>query len=263
MKTIFNGDMNSASTRIRGYIFTENVTANVLYIQKDATDRAIKAARKSDIPVVYDLDDAVREKSGRRRKTMLELADIVTTDTEERAVELRKYAKVVHVVPDCIDYIRKPLSPKKKLDINDTVTFGTKISVLAAKGWVSHYICDRELMPGKFMPWHFKTFPSILRRFDLCVLRHNKENSPKGNLRLITAMAMGVPCVVSDTPSLAKTMKDVGLHGCICDNKRMLELVCSGLEAMEGLSERLIQYAWDKYSPEISQKRFREVVENL
>jgi hypothetical protein len=58
-------------------------------------------------------------------------------------------------------------------------------------------------------------------------------------------------------------MKDVGFHGCICDDKKMLDLICCGLEAFDGLSERLIQYAWDKYSPEISQKRFREVVENL
>ncbi len=259
MIVIFNKNKNSASTRIRGHIFTEGVKAPAMYIQKKATEDVVRIAQKYKGSIIYDLDDKIREKKSKQRETMLKLATVVTTDTEERAKEIRKFNENVYVVPDCVDYLKNPPTPKKVIKVKNIVTFGNKLSVLQAEGWVTHYICNKRVIAGKFIPWDRKTFIDNLRKFDLCVLRH-KKNSSKGNLRLITAMAAGVPCVVSDTPSFADTMKDAGYKELIVDNKEDLPKAIRFIESHPNISEDFINFAWENYSPEKSQKIFRKVI---
>jgi len=263
MEVIFNSTIDSASTRIRGFMFTKNCDADILYIQKRADAQTIEKARRSLVPVVYDLDDNPQESNGRYRVTMLGLADFVTTDTELRAHRLRRYAENVRVVPNCIDYIDTPVRAKKIGRVRSVVTFGNKTSVKAASEWVDSYICNKQVMEGIFIKWSLKTFVEDFRKFDLCVLRHDKKNAVKSNVRLIAAMALGVPCVVSSTGSYSDTMQAVGYPDLVTDNLRELPEKVRFVEDHPEISQRCMDYVWSKYSQDASRKIFNAVVKEV
>jgi hypothetical protein len=263
MIRLFKGTRDSASTRIRGYTFTDGMAGGVLYIQKIADDKALKAAMNSKIPVIYDYDDNIRDKPGKRMKSMMRLADAVTVDTEERAIEAMEYSNNVFVVPDCIDYISAPIPPHRVKDMKNIVTFGNKVSVKAANGWATHHICSEKVIDGKFIRWGLGSFVSELRKFGACVLRHNEKNYQKSNNRLITAMAIGVPCVVSGTPEMKRTMEEAGYPELIVRDIANLNSAIKFIESHPELSEKCSAYAWKNYSPQKSRESLRKVIESV
>lgn len=264
MQKIFNNGAESASTRIRGIAFTQGIDADVLYIQKRADGKAIDAAMESKIPVIYDLDDTVRQKENKWRVTMLMLAGVVTTDTGLRADVLREYTKNdVVVVPDCIDYIDSPPKPIPPRKIKNIVTFGNKLSVRNAEGWATHHISSERMIKGTFIKWNLDSFVKTLRSFDLCVLRNVNKTAVKSNIRLITAMSLGLPCVVSDTPAYAETMRMAGFPGLITDDIAELPDIIDYIESVPDISKAFIDFAWKHYSPEASRKTFRNVCERI
>ena len=236
-------DKTSASRRIRYKAFRKalpidyhmskfrtGLQFDVLYIQKLIRDWTIKIARdvsKKGVPVVLDLDDIRENWSDKPYDAMLRYVSAVTTDTELKAVELRKHTdKPVFVVPDTIDYgavEADPITIEK--DITTAVTFGRWQNVVAVPKVFpkvhakrKYYICDRDLAPmkgWKRVKWDADTILSVLRHCDIALLAHHEHwaVSMKSNNRLLVCMALGLPVLASDCVPYRETLEAAGQWG--------------------------------------------------
>ena len=293
-----SGEFKDGSTRLRYYHrkkympegiawkdFDGTLDCDVLYIQKRANYLdLIKKAKRHGIPVVYDTDDSG---DGLRRKgddrPIFPLVDAITTDTEFRAEAFRKVTDTpVYVVPDGIDYLDfSPDPPEIKDKIKRICTFGSFRSANSAIPFLTplqdkykvSYITDKPikaLKKCKFIRWDFRKFVKKLQKHDLCILAHreDEEKQWKGEARLLTAMAMGVPTIVTDTPSFEKTMEDCHLDVLAMTSPEQVH----GLIKTLGTPTRLLvqrvcmKYAWENHHPSrsagILAEIFRSVYDN-
>jgi hypothetical protein len=289
------GQMRGASARIRYYTFmkylkcdkTDNLEeADVVYFQKKSSKDIIKLAwelKHKGKKIVYDCDDGdgKRDRKNRNDSAMFEVADVITTDTEERAKEFRKKTDtIVCVVPDCIDYNidrneHKIIHP----EIITIGTFGThkvlestfnKIKLLP-KFKNQYYITDRKISSynkhgWKLILWNVDTFIKNIKKFDLCVLLHseNKLGELKSNNRLLVCMALGLPTIVSNTCAYAETMFFAGLDHCIISGKAKKTIsMLLKYKTRIICSDKMHNYVWSVYSPERSAERLEFIFRRL
>ena len=252
---------------------------DVIYIQKLISGKTIRLAqwaKEKGIPLIYDRDDFRSDWKAERYNEIIDIASAVTTDTTERARLIRRHTKTpVYVVPDCIDYgITKEARMSIRPRIKNIVTYGYWKGVesvtpyfnkLRGEKW---YICDRkipELRTDNFIRWNRKKFVERLGDFDLVILTHRNNDRAllKSNNRLITAMALGIPVLVMRSPSYERTLKDAGCFSLLIDSPDDIKRKMEDLKDQrhrEDVSNRLFDYAWKKYRPEISAKKLVTVM---
>lgn len=281
------GSRKGGSPRIRFYAFLENLPAgyswaeyngnldcDVLYIQKASTKDCIslvKKARKQGCAIVFDCDDGDgdRHKEDRYDLKMLSLADIVTTDTELRAAAFRKRTKTpVCVIPDCIDY---GLGPDKAQfeghqgPLRSVATFGTHKVLEACRAVLKRvpqeisrtYITDRKIEKmekagWKWRRWSLTDFPLCLADYDACVLCHPEDEigSFKSNNRMLVAMALGIPTIVSNTPEYRRTAILAGVEdGIITSEIEAVVHRLSDPKIRNTMASAGHAYAWEEYAP--------------
>lgn len=289
-------DKNSASCRIRFYGFMKHLPKDfkwkkydgttlydVLYIQKlvrNWTIKAAKKAKKAGKPVVFDLDDYRINWKDKEYDRLLKYVDRITTDTPLRKAGLsERCSNKIITIPDVIDY---GVSPDQRILIKEKIqtvcTYGRPLSVSQASTYFDriqkqcHYISGekiKELSSYKMVPWNRKTFIKTLRQYDLAIIVHHKDDKHafmKSNNRLLVAMSIGLPCIVSDTPAYRKTMEEVGLPWLVMKDERDLPRIMERIELPATRMEiqfRFQQYAFKNYSPVKSSEKLAEVFRSL
>lgn len=279
-----SGGYNGASSRLRyfrrkAYMPSDIVwndyggalNCDVLYVQKRANMiDLIKEAKNKGISVVYDTDDG----DGIRRKgddtPIFPLVDVITTDSVQRAEKFRKITDThVIVVPDGIDYLEAcPKSVKISDTIKKVCTFGSFRSVSAAVEYISPlkkvyqitYITKKKISGLKkcvFKTWQFNTLVTEVQKCDVCVLAHENtdEKQWKGNARLLVAMAVGIPVIVSNTPSYVKTMKACGMERFVVNSPDEVAdkiKLLSDKGMRQEIQKIFMEYAWKNHRPQIS-----------
>jgi glycosyltransferase involved in cell wall biosynthesis len=71
--------------------------------------------------------------------------------------------------------------------------------------------------------WKFETFVNDLRQCSICLLSHAPEENTKSQNRLITAVANGVPVIVTTAPSCEGLLRACGLEYAIVSNEDQLD----------------------------------------
>lgn len=286
----------TASTRIRffrllnslpqGFTYetiTGEFSADILFVQKRADSIAITAAttaREAGIPVIFDIDDDFGVWPGHDQESMLRLADVVTTNEDTRSVYLKAFTdSPIVIIPDGIDYFDRkprPIPIRKNISV---VTFGSDHSMLVsapyleeiAKHFPVTYIsmnpCEK-LSTARFVKWWLGKFVRELKRHDIALLIH--QNSSRDRMksanRLIAAMALGMPCLVSNTPAYARLMSEVGLKELILSNTGAAFGTVSSLipkNRRRQIQRRIYDHVWGVYHVRRSAEAFADLVSQL
>ena len=279
-----SGNSNGGSPRLRYFRrkmfmpedivwrdYDGTLNCDVLYVQKRANMiDLIKEARNKNVPVVYDSDDG----DGVRRKgddtPIFPLVDVITTDSWQRAEKFRKITDTrVVVVPDGIDYLEECPKPVKiRGSIKRICTFGSFRSVSATvehinslkKSYQLTYITKKKINGLKkcnFKKWRYNTLLSEIKKCDVCILAHENtdEKQCKGNARLLVAMAVGIPAIVSDTPSYVEIMRAFGMErfvvGCSDEAPGKIQQLLNK-ETRKEIQKTFMEYAWANHHPRIS-----------
>jgi len=279
-------DMKSVSTRVHFYYYLNALPGwfkwhvydgrfgDVLYVQKKADDETISIALRAKIlgvPVVYDCDDNPYEKPGKRRVTMLRLADAVTTDTEARGEQLKKASGIsnVTVIPECVDYWdRLEIAPLRPV-VQKVITFGNNSNAVNTAKYMKyveqkcyHINSKKVAGAGKFIKWTYKSFVKNMCKADACILAHGDDN--KSNLKLQVAMKLGIPTIVSDTKAYRETYEELGLLVLVAktpaDTARAMRLVESRC-FRSVVRSKYVRYPFN--TPEQSARALERVFENV
>jgi glycosyltransferase involved in cell wall biosynthesis len=298
---------DTASSRIRVYTLNRsleslgastsleyNTAADVLFIQTGVTEEKLEMAREAKARgrmVIYDVDDLgsalwywVPQELFHK---MVELADIVTTDTEPRRERLIKDYGVpqVKVLPDAIDYypfgpVRLPFVESKPLRV---VWFGALpnmehfepyiavlsemrdvqvVAIVMSMG-LKHF---QKWYPAiEFLPWSRSTFVSSLQSCQIACLVHGAsvEDMTKSNNRFITSVSWGVPVIASRTPEYERTAREAGVVESLFDDGDELVTRVGALRspnARQSYIDKAQPYVWQRYSPAAVAERFLDIV---
>jgi FkbM family methyltransferase len=264
----FYRKLNYLPSKFKWKPVKDEFRCDVLYIQKRAEQiPLIMQAKEAGIPVVYDSDDG----DGLRRKgddrPVFPLVDAITTDSEERAEAFRRITTTpVYVVPDGLDYIDKQPEP---IRISGTIkrvcTFGSDRSTNAAIDYLLalqdlyevSYITKtkiEKLKHCRYIEWNQKNFFHQLTQHDVCVLVHEntEEKQFKSNIRLITAMSVGLPTITDNTPAYVTEMTACGVQNLIVANPTELVTKMQLLDDKgfrQELQAKAMHRAWSTYDP--------------
>lgn len=246
-------------------------TFDLVYVQKDARPPVLDLSRRAvdaQVPVVYDIDDDFGCWPGMAERELCELATVVTVDSAARADSLRGVThRDVEVLPCMIDAARHPARPPKPVvreRIGTVGSFGNLLSLRHTLPWLASVPPDldtyvigpadaaHELPRVPLVPFGLDSFVPDLLDADVHILAHGEREAPlKDNNRLIMAMSLGLPALVSDTPAYLAVLADLDLRWLVCTP----EEVPARLRALDdptvrqALAEVGWAYAWDRYSP--------------
>jgi len=289
--------IHSASSRIRCINFLKNINkshkvrqyngslkGDIFYIQQDSGLEMRKLALRlvnTNTPFVYDISDDFGVSGNAEGKIMFKMATAITTNTQQNKDYFQQFTDTpVYVIPDAIDYFNKPSSPIKINDkLNKIFTYGISQTIGPSLKFMSSvpdeysrtYISEMKYKGNeKFqhIRWHLHSFPKHIKSFDACILAHNSDErgKRKSNNKLITCMSVGIPTIVSSTPSYESTIKETGFDFLICKQSEDLKGILEELknkEIRQKISDTFIKYSWDKFSPQESSETLCELFEKL
>ncbi len=235
---------DNVSSRIRVFLLAQALQAagqethtqpmpdvDLLFIQKKITPDLLAYARLVKARggrVIYDLDESHEEKLAELDirpedwQTMVGLADLVTTDTPERArlLALRFPQANLAVLPGGIDTSPDKAAPAPIHDDLRIIWFGSVgnlyqiaplVPTLRTLGAQLHVVTDRAALPelGKMLPdfklhpWSQENFSTLLQQGDLALLTQtgDKHEDSKSNGEMLTAIANGLVPLVSSCPA--------------------------------------------------------------
>lgn len=279
------GDENTASSRLRVfniqphiknyYIGSPEETASydmsnyksgyqkgdVLIIQKVPIIDELRKAQKDGCKVIYDIDDDYIDKP--EFKVMIEEADLVTVDTEEK----KKLIPKAVVIPDSLDWdgtIKQKYEHKgiigwtgysnsaHYLD-NLVVPEGMKLRLITKPDWV--YLSKRT--ESQCRPWSLAMVDKYLSECDLGVYFLPKERfcDVKGMHKLLKNWAIGLPTYTTSMPDYVKAMHEAGVG-----DKYIIK---TGKEIKDlPFDEKLRDYAF-KYKPEIIKTLWENAIQKV
>ncbi|MER6971165.1 hypothetical protein ABT304_08940 [Nocardioides sp. NPDC000445] len=245
---------------------------DVIYIQKDARAEVLEFAKRAaaaGVPVIYDIDDDFGTWPSMDEATMCQLATSVTVDSPGRAEALRGLTRTEPVVLPCmIDLAGDPArqSPhRRRGDVTTVASFGNLVSLRNTLDYMSAAAAHHDTyligpadagqeLPGhRVVPFNVATFVADLLAADVFILAHGDNEAPlKDNNRLIMAMSLGIPCLVSPSPAYLDVLAELGLEWLTCGPEevgaRLAVLADPSLRAKIG---RLCStYAWAHYRPQ-------------
>lgn len=245
---------------------------DVVYIQKEARPEVVDFVRRAadaGVPIVYDIDDDFGTWPRMEEETMCRLATTVTVDSQGRADELRALTQSDPVVLPCmIDLAGDPSRQYHRLPqggVNTVASFGNLVSLrntlpfmTAVPKHIDTYVigpadAGEELPGSRLVPFGVDTFVADLLAADVFVLAHGEHEAPlKDNNRLIMAMSLGVPSIVSPTRSYLDVLKPLGLEWLACGPDevvdRLARLADPSVRADVGRIGR--DHAWAHYRPQ-------------
>jgi hypothetical protein len=254
--------------------------ADVLVIQKSLDSNVLEFARREfrGRPVVWDFDDAFY--SHPRFPEMMELAQLVTTDTAARADQFaaRGIGPACVVWPDCIDY--DPAAPMKPVErARGVVWFGNHTNLASVECELRRLCALDEQVAVitqpqetaflksagiEVIPWTLAGFTASLRRFRVAVLSHRGgDANVKSNNKLIAAVTLGVPCVVWDSNSYSTVLHEFGLARYVVRSTEELIAAVSQLCDLRATHEYLdhAQTAiWERFNRRTVTNRFLSLV---
>ncbi len=178
----------------------------------------------------------------------------------------------VKVMIDSIDYnLDSFLTPQIKNPIPKICWFGYPesyyksmawyepiIQEIVNKGLIEFYLITSPSLPSKFpvIPFDNATFVENLKQFDGCILSHapldyNINTFVKSPNKLILSITLGVPCIVSNTPSYSEILTNTNLQNYkfsgVESFKKSLNLLLSSENRLEYLKNSQ-QYVLDNFS---------------
>lgn len=241
----------AASSRLRVFALAKHVgghvlggscppslpeNTQVLIVQKAVDPAVFDLAEKFAAgggTVVYDFDDIMsHETIARAAKS----ASLFTVDTPQRGhwlVEsLRKSARCA-VIPDCIDY--DPLSPWPASEAShQAVWFGNAGSgnFGPTSRWLAETlhrnvvsvrtITECPVDPFLWVKWGYKDFATYLRWATVAILAHEHADPAKSENKMVAAITLGLPCIVSGSSSYAALAERCGVGWCVVSNEQQL-----------------------------------------
>ncbi|BGE85481.1 MULTISPECIES: glycosyltransferase [Methylosinus] len=211
--------------------------------------------------VVYDVCDRYFENpkvfktpsgevnSLERFNELIARANVVIAPTVELKAELaRRFPrKPVYLVPEMIDYSRgfrdaSPVEPKRVIWFGSpqrgnfdsarwlldslTTRLGYEPRIVSRKSYFSRM---PEHAPH-VVDWSIDTFLGELQAASICVVSHAEEEKTKSPNRFITAVAHGVPTVVSSSRPSAQLLRRAGCEWAIVSNEEELDVAARRLE---------------------------------
>lgn len=245
-------------------------TFDLVYVQKDARPPVLELCRRATdarVPIVYDIDDDFGCWPDMAEEELCKLATVVTVDSDARADSLRGVARDAVVLPCMIDAAQHPArrpAPSVRERIGTVGSFGNLLSLWHTLPWLAAvppeldtYVvgpagAERDLPRVPLVPFHLDDFVPSLLRADVHILAHGEREAPlKDNNRLVMAMSLGLPTLVSATPAYLEVLADLGLEWLCCRP----EEVPARLGDLADPAVRLAvaqagwAYAWDRYAP--------------
>lgn len=298
---------DTASSRIRVYTLSRSLKslgatvsleysmeADVLFIQSGVTEEKFDMAREAKARgclVIYDVDDLGSALwywvPQRLFHKMVELADIVTTDTAPRRERLIVDYGVpqVEVWPDAIDYY--PSGPVKLPFVESgplrVLWFGALMNMEHFEPYIGVLSEMRDVQivsivmsiglnhfqkwyPAiEFIPWSRSTFVSALQSCQLSCLMHGDsvEDRTKSNNKFITSVNWGVPVVASRTPEYERTARETGVAETLfADGDELVKSVeaLRSPNARQSYMDKAQPYVWQHYSPAVVAEQFLDIV---
>jgi len=296
-------DEKTASSRIRVYTIARELVrwgvsvsfgseqqADILFIQKRVNSHVLKYVRLAKFkgkPIIYDVDDfgaALRYwASDRNFASMLRLADVVTTASEEQLKLLTTgyHVKQATVLLSAIDYY--PTRPVQPLLVNREylrlVWFGSsstfhlfehylpwllqisylKVVIISSSDIKEKH--SKRYPTVEFRTWSLADFVSTLQTCDLSCLMHDgsTEDRAKGNNKMIASITYGVPAVVSRTPAYESTAREAGVEDALFSNEQELRMAIERLRSLES-RQKYLELAqpviWERYAPEVVARQY-------
>ena len=227
-----------------------------MVVQKKVTDEILNLAGKAKdqgATIVYDVDDLSSAldywTSPAHFAGILELADLITTDTEGHREFLMKNCEAsrVEIVPDCIDYYPDSPCPVLTKDAAPmrVMWFGSigNIDLFQKYAEILRSIPDVEVvvMTGAesirdyaathsgitVVPWSRAGFIESLQSCHLTCLMHDGSeiDRAKSNNKMITSIHWGVPAAVSRTPEYERTAREARIEDALFESDRELRMV--------------------------------------
>ncbi len=302
------GNVDTASSRLRVYALVDALRelgcdarinssefSKCLIIQKRVTLDLLERVRSAKLAgsyIVYDIDDSSDAlwfwAQPKLLLPLLLLADLVTTDTPERARWVSHSASWLNcqVIPNPVDY--GILSPKPiRTDGDDEISicwfgststfenFAPLLRSLSKIPKTKIIICGANTEDSKkfskfsnieFVDWERAGMEAILQKSDLVCLSHfgRKEDIRKSNHKMITSICFGVPAIVSNTPEYSRAAHEIGAPDSIFhDEKTLLECVekFRSRKRREEYLQKAQPIIWKKYSPSACAKHFFDVIQ--
>lgn len=256
---------------------------DVVYVQKDAGPTVVDFCRRAagaGVPVVYDIDDDFGAWPGMAEEALCGLARTVTVDSRGRASTLTRHARAEPVVLPCMidladEAARPGLRPPRR-GITTVASFGNRVSLRhtmpyldAVPAAIDTYVIGppdaASELPGlRLVPFSLGSFVADLLAADVFVLAHGEQEAPlKDNNRLIMAMSLGVPSLVSPSPAYVEVLCELGLAWLACRPEEVSgRLARLSKPAVRAEAGRIgFEYAWANYRPERCGSLFASVLD--
>jgi len=255
---------------------------DLVYVQKEAGASVVEFCRRAvggGVPVIYDIDDDFGCWPGMAEAAMCDLATTVTVDSAARAMEVRDGTRGNPVVLPCmIDAAADPgraVRPFRQR-ISTVASFGNALSLRHTLPYLAAvppefdtYVvgpadAGDELPGTRLVAFRRDTFVADLTAADVFVLAHGEREAPlKDNNRLVMAMSLGLPSLVSPSPAYLEVLDDIGLRWLACrpDEIRPRLAALAAPAVRDEIGRAGYAYAWANYSPQRCVARFTDVLD--
>ncbi|MEM7454871.1 MAG: hypothetical protein AAF456_11030 [Planctomycetota bacterium] len=299
------GDRDTASSRLRCWLPHDLMTASgveshvgepkpadFVVVQKKVTETVIEfalQAKEAGSRIVYDVDDSGDAlwywAPPKLCFQMLNLADIVTTDTPERAEWLRKPMPRLKTETwfNPVDYgpqetVRQPVQARNELRI---FWFGSTSTLSSLRPYAEAIartpatrlvVCTGDEAPqnldAEYIPWNRDTFIETLQGCDVTCMMHDGSvyNRMKSNHKMTTSICWGIPAIVSATPDYQRAAEKLGVEEFVFSGPSQLHSAIERLRTPQSRINYLDQAqprVWEYFSPQASLNRFEEIVGNI
>lgn len=222
-------DRNTASSRLRVWniqpfipdsqiaIANKFTQDDTVVIQKIPDIELLKKAKAEGARVIYDIDDKYDTPE---YMAMIEGADVVTVDTEEK----KKWIPQAVVIPDSLDWDGTQKEKGEQVIgwtgygnnsqyLNDILPYlPFPIRLIATSDWPQYIHKDRaENVQSR--PWSLEMVDKYLAECDLGIyyLPDREFEQCKGMHKLLKNWAIGIPTYTSPMPDYVKAMKEAGV----------------------------------------------------
>jgi len=228
--------------------------------------------KQNGTKIVVFVNDVYREDHS-RLSNWAKISDLILCPTKYHKDFIQSLVDIpVRVMIDSIDYnLDSFITPQIKNPIPKICWFGYPESYHKSMMWyepiiqeminenlMEFHLITSSSFPSKFpiIPFDNSTFIETLKQFDGCILSHapldyNINTFVKSPNKLILSITLGVPCIVSNTPSYSKILTDTELKNYkfsgVDSFKKSLNLLLSYENRLEYL-EKSQQYVLDNFS---------------
>lgn len=246
--------------------------ADVIVLQKSDDPRVFDAAF-SHPRVIYDYDDVWSDAALTHAAYV---ARVFTTDTPGHAslsLPMRGMRGIAcEILPDPIDYggnMRHPAEPFALAWFGNYPNYESARPLFetAQKYTYLGTIADRQVSPVAHpIAWSYHEFPASLRRFGTAFLSHRGADPGKSANKMVAAVALGVPCIVNESPAYEELARAVGIDWAIVRTPEELHAAYVRLQDPRERKDYLaaIQpYVLEHYHADAVARRFMQIVEGL